>query len=110
MTRSRGLIAAGLLIAAAVAVSSVWLASSEPDGLVRVAEDEGFADRAEDPGFEILPGYSIPGVDDERVSTALAGIVGIVLVTAISLGAGRLLRGRGEANRHPHDDPPVEQT
>lgn len=113
MTRSRGLLAAGLLIAGVMAASSAWLASSSPDGLERVAEDEGFLDRAEDPRVELLPGYSVPGIEDARVSRALAGLIGVVLVAAIGLGAGRLLRGRADPrgrDGHPSDDPPPEGT
>lgn len=96
MNRNRytTVIFAGLLIAGIVAVSSAWLASSHPDGLERVAEDEAFLHRAEDPGYEILPDYTIPGIDNERLSTALAGIVGVAVVAGIGLGAGYLLRSR----------------
>lgn len=89
------LLIVGIVIASIVAVSSAWLASSEPDGLERVAEDHEFIDAAEDPGYEILPDYTIPGIDGE-VSTALAGIVGVALMGAIGLGAGYVLRRRGE--------------
>lgn len=91
------LILAGLLIAGVVAVSSAWLASGSPDGLERVAEDKGFIETAEDPGYEILPDYTIPGIDGE-VSTALAGIVGVAIMLGIGLGAGYLLRRRDGAN------------
>lgn len=87
------IILVGLAIAAVVAVSSAWLASGEPDGLERVAEDKGFIDTAKDPGYEILPDYTIPGIDGE-ISTALAGIVGVALMLGIGLGAGYLLRRR----------------
>ena len=96
MTRNRttALVVVGLLIAGVVAVSSAWLASGDPDGLERVAEDKGFDDAARDPGYEILPDYTIPGIENEQLSTALAGIVGIAVVTAIGLGAGYVLRSR----------------
>ena len=99
--RSRtALIFTGLVIAAAVAVSSAWLASGDPDGLERVAEDKEFIETAKDPGYEILPGYTIPGIDGE-VSTALAGIVGVVVLLGVGLGAGHLLRRRdGEDAGH----------
>ncbi len=96
MTRNRTavLVAVGLLIAGVVAISSAWLASADPDGLERVAEDKGFDEAAQDPGYEILPDYTIPGIENEQLSTALAGIVGIAVVTAIGLGAGYVLRSR----------------
>lgn len=97
MRKRTGLILGGLLIAAVVAFSSAWLASSHPDGLERVAEDQGFSDSAKDPGFEILPGYTIPGIDGE-LSTALAGVAGVVIMLGVGLGAGYLLRRRNETS------------
>lgn len=95
MKNRTSLIFAGVLIAALVAVSSAWFASGDPDGLERVAEDKGFIETAEDPAYEILPDYTIPGIDGE-ISTALAGVVGVVLMLGIGLGAGYLLRRRGD--------------
>ncbi|MCK9495436.1 MAG: PDGLE domain-containing protein [Dehalococcoidia bacterium] len=100
MTKRNSLILVGLLIAGVVAVSSAWLASSHPDGLERVAEDKGFIDTAEDPGYEILPDYTIPGIDGE-ISTALAGIVGVAIMLGVGLGAGYLLRRRSEDGADP---------
>ena len=88
-----GLLAIGLVIAAIVAVSSAWLASGDPDGLERVAEDKGFMETAREPGYEILPDYTIPGIDGE-VSTAIAGVIGVLIMLGIGLGAGYLLRRR----------------
>jgi len=104
MGRYRNLILVGVAIAVVVAVSSAWLASSHPDGLERVAEDHEFIDTAKGPGYEILPDYTIPGVENERLSTALAGIVGVAVVGALALGAGMLLRRRGGGtSRTPPD-------
>lgn len=89
------LILAGLSIAVLVAASSAWLASGDPDGLERVAEDQEFSEAAQDPGYEILPGYTIPGIDG-AVSTALAGVLGVLVMLGIGLGAGHLLRRRSE--------------
>lgn len=74
-----GVVGVGLAVAIGIALLSP-LASGDPDGLERVAEDEGFIETAEDSRYEILPGYSIPGVDNEAASTVLAGLVGVVVV------------------------------
>jgi len=97
MQKRTGLLLGGLLIAAVIAISSAWLASSHPDGLERVAEDHEFIDTAKDPGYEILPDYTIPGIDGE-LSTALAGVVGVVIMLGVGLGAGYVLRRRHEAS------------
>lgn len=84
----------GLAFAVIIAFLSP-LASAHPDGLERVAEDQGFLEQARDAPYEVLPDYTVPGVPNERVSTILAGLVGVVLVTAGTLAAARLLsRGR----------------
>ncbi len=94
MGRSQGLIVVGVVIALVVAASSAWLASGDPDGLERVAEDHEFIDTARDPGYEILPDYTVPGVEHEELSTVLAGAIGVAVAGAIGLGAGWLLRQR----------------
>ncbi len=88
------LLAGGLLVALLVVVVLAPNASGSPDGLERVAEDQGFADTAEDAPFDLLPDYTIPGVENEAASTILAGVVGLIVVTAITLLAVRILRAR----------------
>ena len=77
---------AGYLLVLAVVLLAP-LASSDPDGLERLAEDEGFAEKATDAPFSILADYLFPGIENEAVATLLAGWVG---VTAIFLLAGVL--------------------
>jgi ABC-type Fe3+ transport system permease subunit len=89
----------GLLIALAVTIISP-LASSSPDGLERVAEDHGFLDLGEDALYEIIPDYVLPGIPSESLATILAGMVGVLIVFGIGLGAGYVLRRR----------PPADQT
>ena len=93
------LIAAGLGLALLITLVSPF-ASSNPDGLEKVAEDKEFIDTAEDPGYEIIPDYTFPGVENERLATILSGIVGVLIVAAIGLGVGyamrALARSRGD--------------
>lgn len=83
---------AGLAIAAAVVLLLVPAASSDPDGLDRVAEDQGFAEKGNEPAFEFLPDYSVPGIDDEYWSLISAGLVGVAVVFIVSVLLGVLLR------------------
>ncbi len=55
-----------------------YYASSEPDGLEKVAGDQGFIDAAQDSANAALPtaDYGIAGVESERLSVGLAGILG----------------------------------
>ncbi|MFV9506520.1 MAG: energy-coupling factor ABC transporter permease [Oscillochloridaceae bacterium umkhey_bin13] len=82
----------GLAFALGAALISP-LASADPDGLERVAEDQGFIERALDPVYEILPDYTIPGLDGP-ISTILSGMIGLLIAFAIIYGLALLLRGR----------------
>jgi hypothetical protein len=86
----------GLVAALAVVVAAAIWASSDPDGLERIAEDLGFIEAGEEPGFEILPDYTVPGLEGE-LSTLVAGVVGVVVVLAVVLLIGRLLARRAAA-------------
>jgi hypothetical protein len=85
---------AGIAIAALVVIVLAPLASSDPDGLERVAEDVGFIDRAENMVSGILGDYAIPGIDDPAVSTVLSGLLGLAIVLGIMLVVGRVLARR----------------
>lgn len=85
---------AGVGIAALVVVVLAPLASSDPDGLERVAEDQGFIDRASNFFSGILSGYAIPGISDPAVSTIVSGLIGVAVVLVVMLVLGRVLARR----------------
>lgn len=87
------LIAVGLGIALFITLVSPF-ASDHPDGLEQVAEDKEFLEHAEDPSYEIIPDYAVPGVENDRVATVLAGVIGVLIVAGLMLGVGALLRSR----------------
>jgi len=68
------------------------LASSSPDGLERVAEDEGFIEKAQDAPYQVIGDYVFPWVHNDALATILAGIVGVVIVLILAYGISRLLR------------------
>jgi hypothetical protein len=76
-------VAVGLAIALLITLFSP-LASSDPDGLERVAEDEEFINKAADAPYEIIADYAFPWVENEDAATILAGIVGVLIVAAIA--------------------------
>jgi PDGLE domain len=88
MTRlpTRALVGIGLALALFLAGFVSYYASSEPDGLERVATDKGFIGSAAGHGAAGSPlaGYGVAGVDNPRLSAGLAGVAGtlVVLVTA----------------------------
>ena len=83
---------AGIVIACAVVLVLAPAASSDPDGLDRVSGDEGFSEKAEEPRYEWLPDYTIPGVDNEWATVVLAGCVGVGIVFAATIGLGAFAR------------------
>lgn len=89
---------AGLLVALLLAGVVSGFADSDPDGLEKVAEDQGFAETAKDSALADGPlaDYTVRGVDDERLSTGLAGVLGVGITFAFGLGLFLLVkRGKG---------------
>lgn len=77
-------LAAALLLAGIVS----FYASSSPDGLEKVATDKGFIDSANDSATVDSPlaDYGASGVENERLSVGLAGIIGVVVTFAAAGG------------------------
>ena len=98
------LLAIGLLVAVVLAGIVSYYASSSPDGLEKVAGDKGFnANEKEHPlGGSPLSDYGVKGVEHERASVGLAGVigVGVVLVAGTGLFWGlRTRRDREDAQK-----------
>jgi hypothetical protein len=95
MNRARVALFGGLTLAVALALAFFVgpLASSDPDGLQRVAIDSGFANRATTRAAAggPLAGYSVNGVDG-RLSTGIAGVIGVALCFMIGATAVWILR------------------
>ena len=89
----RGWWVAGLAIAALVVVFLAPLASSDPDGLNRVAQDNGFIGAAQDAAYSVIPNYTVPGLDGS-LSKVVAGLIGIAVVFAVMWLLGRVLARR----------------
>lgn len=77
-------IGAACVTVALAALVSPWAASS-PDGLERVALDEGFAEQATDHALADGPAadYQFGVTSSEAWGTALAGLVGVVITFAV---------------------------
>ena len=88
------LIAGGLALSLVLAGGVSYYASSQPDGLEKVAGDVGFLDSAKESAVEDSPlaGYSVAGVENERISGGLAGVIGVASTAAISFGLFYALR------------------
>ena len=89
-------VAAGLAFSGLVAASAGWFADEAPDGLTRVARDEGFAanEREHSLGDSPVAGYRIDGIEDEDSATAVAGLAGVLLTFLLGAGGAAALRAR----------------
>jgi cobalt/nickel transport protein len=78
---------AGILVSIFVAGFLSFYASSSPDGLEKVAEDKGFLDTAQESvnSGSVLSDYGIAGIDNERLSVGLSGLIGVVVTLVLSL-------------------------
>lgn len=74
-----------------------YYASSHPDGLEHVAEQTGFLDSGEESpaAGSPLADYQTSGVEDDRLSGGLAGVVGSLVVLLLMGGIAWAVRRRG---------------
>lgn len=86
--RTRIFLLAGLAVTVAIAAVVSGFASGEPDGLERVAIDQEFDETASDHALDGSPlaDYAVEGIDDERVSTGVAGVIGVAVTLAATVG------------------------
>lgn len=86
-----------LLVAGVLAL----FASSQPDGLERVAIDTGFANSAQDSAVADSPlaDYTLAG-GDSRAHSAAAGVAGVALMAAVAFGVFGLLGRRSSDADH----------
>jgi cobalt/nickel transport protein len=103
------LLLSGLGIALMIAAFLSPFASKNPDGLDRVAGDLKFEQKATEnspakqlPFAQIFQEYSLKAVSNEKVSTALAGVIGTITTFGIAWGVGKL------AMRSKKSDPDTE--
>lgn len=84
----RTFVLGAIAVAAVVATVVSQFAASDPDGLERVAADTGFLDSAKDHALadSLFADYATRGIDDARLSLAVAGITGVALTLAVGTG------------------------
>jgi hypothetical protein len=90
---TRVLVGIALVVVLVLAGGLSVYASDRPDGLQRVAEDNGFAQKAEKHATADGPlaGYETDDSGDPRV----AGVVGALVVLVLATGTTYALRRRG---------------
>lgn len=93
---TRRLMVVGLLVCLFLAAVVSSYASSHPDGLESVAGSQGFLGSATPHASDDSPfaGYATRGIDDDRVSGGVAGVVGGAVVLVIAGGLFLAVRRR----------------
>jgi hypothetical protein len=89
-----------LAVAVALATAASPFASASPDGLEKVAEQQGFADRGRLAAVQEhapVPDYALPGASDPRIATGAAGLAGSLLVFGSAVVLVRIARRTREA-------------
>ena len=78
----------GLLVSFLLAGVVSFYASSHPDGLEKVADEIGFIENAKDPATagSALADYGVAGVENERASVGIAGVIGVAATGAVATG------------------------
>ena len=85
----------GLGISLLLALLLSPFASPSPDGLEKVAETKGFSEKGEGWTFwkhAPFSAYTLPWIKNEKVSTALSGLIGTLAIFFIALGIGRVIK------------------
>ena len=90
---SRNWVYVGGLISIIVVLFSP-LASSDPDGLERVAMNIGFIGSGQSAPYSIIPDYTLPFLGETAISTILAGIIGVIVVGAVIMLVGRGMKAK----------------
>ncbi|MGW5422326.1 energy-coupling factor ABC transporter permease [Streptomyces sp. NPDC003943] len=89
----------GVVTALVLAGFVSFYASASPDGLEKVAADQGIAARAKPHAAADSPlaGYGVKDVSDARLSGGLAGVIGVGATLAVGTGAFWAVRRRRTA-------------
>lgn len=87
-----------MLVTLVIAGFLSFYASSHPDGLEKVAETIGFIDTAKDSANadSVLADYGVSGIENERASVGIAGVIGVL---ATGAGAMVLFRALGKRKK-----------
>ncbi len=86
--RTAAFIVAGLAVALVLAFGVSRYASTEPDGLEKVAADQSLDAGASPHALAggPLADYSTKGIDDPGTATGVAGVVGVAVTFAVAGG------------------------
>ena len=85
---SKKLVVVGLIVSIVIAGFLSFYASSHPDGLEKVSADQGLDVTAVDSANadSALADYGVAGVENERASAFLGGVIGVAITGLAGFG------------------------
>lgn len=100
MLASRKFYIAGFITSLFLAGVVSYYASSSPDGLEKVAGDIGFIETAKDHtnADGTLADYGVKGIENERASVGVAGVIGVIGTAVIAGVAFKLIARKPKKN------------
>ena len=80
MDKNKKFLISGFVTSLFLAGVVSFYASSNPDGLEKVAQDIGFLDSAKEHtnADGVLADYGVKGIENERASVGIAGVIGVI--------------------------------
>jgi len=101
MKKQNKFLLAGFVLSLFLAGVVSNFASSSPDGLEKVAGDIGFLDSAKEHknADGLLADYGVKGVENQRLSTGAAGVIGVLATAGVSTGLFLVLRRKNGASK-----------
>lgn len=81
-----------IILAALLVIFLIPFASRHPDGLEKIAQDKGFLEKEKSLLPAVISGYSLPGINNEKLSVVIAGILGIVIAFSAAYLLSILMR------------------
>ena len=80
MDKNKKFLVSGFVVSLFLAGVVSFYASSDPDGLEKVAQDIGFLDTAKEHtnADGVLADYGVKGIENERASVGVAGVIGVI--------------------------------
>lgn len=101
MKKQSKFLIAGFILSLFLAGIVSYYASSSPDGLEKVAGDIGFLDNAKEQANAdgLLADYGVKGIENERLSTGAAGVIGVIATAGVSTGLFLILRRKNGASK-----------
>lgn len=97
---SKKLVVVGLVVSIVIAGFLSFYASSHPDGLEKVSADQGLDVTVVDSANadSALADYGVAGVENERASAFLGGVIGVAITGLAGFGLYIWLRDPNTAN------------